>query len=556
VAIDRSATSLALVRSNFFGKDFDTIRQEIIDTMEALSTTETANNFVASDEGVMLIEAMAFAMSTQNWYGDRQAGETTLDPEDGARIRANAVAIARQLGYKPFGAVAPVVSLTISIDPAAPIQFTIPKGTKMVEVSGLPYETAEDMTFLAGSTTPPIDPETGLPETLLVRQGETFEELFTSNAEANQRFFLETVPENATIAQDTVESRVDSVLWDEVPLLEPRQDDIYEVSLGTNPPFVRFGDGIFGNVPEVDVEVRITYFTTFGPDGAVASETITGFVDPIFAGATLITATVSHAAPSTPGSFRETLASIKFNAPLVFQAGQRAVTILDLDGIINSFVDATWGAVVKGRATTPRSAAADARLQTHLATLRNSDCFSEAEILDLETYWNKVVSSECQANIVMAQILSEDGIGRYVASPVGLARALETHLDALLESTVKSWAVDGTVNLFSVDMSAEIKVLDSRDTDVLRAEIISEVDQIIQTFLLGRDFGDSLRIGDLYALVEAVDAVEFSNLKASLVQNQGDDVTAAKVDEFGNVIIDTFEVITLGALPTVTIIEA
>jgi hypothetical protein len=333
-------------------------------------------------------------------------------------------------------------------------------------------------------------------------------------------------------------------------------NNIYEVSLGTNPPFVRTGDNIFGNVPEVDVEVRISYFTTLGPNGSVASEAVNGFVDPIFAGVTLITPTVTHVDPSTPGSFRETLSSIKFNAPLVFQAGKRAVTILDLDGLINGFVDATWGAVVKGRATTPRSAAADARLQTHLATLRNSDCFSEAEIIDLETYWNKVVSSECQANIVMAQILSEDGIGRYVSSPVGLARALEAYLDGLLESTVKSWAVDGTVNLFSVDMSAEIKVLDSRDTDVLRAEIIAEVDQIIQGFLLGRDFGVSLRIGDLYALVEDVDAVEFSNLRASLVQNQGDDVTATKVDDFGNVIVDTFEVVTLGALPTVTIIEA
>jgi len=625
MAIDRSVTSLALVRSNFFGKDFDTICQEIIDTLEALSTTETANNFVASDEGIMLIEAMSFAMATQNWYGDRQAGETTLDLEEGARIRDNVVAIARQLGYKPFGAVPAVVTLTVSISPAAPIQFTIPKGTSLVEESGLPYETAEDLTFLAT--------ETG-PKTVLARQGEGFEELFTSDGEANQRFFLETVPSTSTIAQGTVECRIDSVLWQEVPLLEPRSNlintllpgtltfaasnvvltsqdvtsivrtgdlvedldgnynevasvtstqiilnliyggtvgvsgdgvlnrrrltanNIYEVSLGTNPPFVRTGDNIFGNVPEVDVEVRVSYFTTFGPNGSVASEAVNGFVDPIFAGVTLITPTVTHVDPSTPGSFRETLSSIKFNAPLVFQAGKRAVTILDLDGLINGFVDATWGAVVKGRATTPRSAAADARLQTHLATLRNSDCFSEAEIIDLETYWNKVVSSECQANIVMAQILSEDGIGRYVSSPVGLARALEAYLDGLLESTVKSWAVDGTVNLFSVDMSAEIKVLDSRDTDVLRAEIIAEVDQIIQGFLLGRDFGVSLRIGDLYALVEDVDAVEFSNLRASLVQNQGDDVTATKVDDFGNVVVDTFEVITLGALPTVTIIEA
>jgi hypothetical protein len=119
----------------------------------------------------------------------------------------------------------------------------------------------------------------------------------------------------------------------------------------------------------------------------------------------------------------------------------------------------------------------------------------------------------------MAQIMAEDSIGRYVATSVGLARALETYLDTLAESTVKTWAVDGTVNLLSVDMQAQIKVVTARDTQVLRASIITEVDQIIQTFLLKRDFGVSLQIGDLYALIEAVDAVSYVNLKISNIIN-------------------------------------
>ena len=546
MAIDRSTTAVELVRSNFFGKDFDSIRQEVIDTMVALSDPETTSNFVVSDLGIMLIEAMSYAMATQNWYGDRQAGETSLDLEDGARIRANAVAIARALGYKPNGAVPPVAELSLTISPAAPIQFTIPKGTKLVESSGLPFETAEDVTFGVG--------ETG-PKTFLARQGETQEELFTSDGSPNQRFFLETVREGFSIAEGTVEAVIDSVDWEPIPLLEPRQDNIYEVSLGTNPPFVRTGDNIFGNIPETGVEVRINYFTTAGPDGAVASETITGFVDPIFAGVTLITPTIDHPEPSTAGSFRESINSIKRNAPLVFQTGQRAVTIRDLDGLINSFVDATWGAVAKGRATTPRSAAADARLQSHISTLRNNNCLDAEEIDDLERYWNKVVSSECQANIVMAQILAADAEGRYVVASKGLAEALETYLDALVESTVKVWAIDGSVNLFSVDIEAQIKVVESRDTEVLRATIISNVEQLIRDFLLGRDFGVSAQISDLYSRVEAVDGVDYANVKAALVQNQGDDVTSEKTDEFGNVIVETFEVITMGSQPVVTIIE-
>jgi len=561
MSIDRSTTAVALVRSNFFGKDFNTIRQEIIDTMTALTDAETTSNLVASDLGIMIIEAMAFAMSTLSWYGDRQAGETTLDINDGARIRANAVAIARQVGYKPFGAVPPVVELSVLLGTPtaltpAPIQFTIPRGTKLVEVSGLPWETAEDLTFNAGQDGSGVPALTNPIKNVLARQGSSSEEVFTSDGLANQKFSLEAVPETDSIANGTVEARVDSVLWEEVTLLEPRSDNIFEVELGRNPPFVRFGDSIFGAIPEVDVEVRITYFTTRGPDGAVASSTITGFVSPIVAGTTTLTTTVTHTDSSTAGSFRETLKSIKRNAPLIFQTGQRAVTILDLDGLINSFVDSTFGAVARGRATTPRSAEADARLQTHLTILRNSGGFSTAEIDDLERYWNKVVSSECRANIVMAQIMAEDSIGRYVATSVGLARALETYLDTLAESTVKTWAVDGTVNLFSVDMQAQIKVVTARDTQVLRASIITEVDQIIQTFLLKRDFGVSLQIGDLYALIEAVDAVSYVNLKISKVTNQSLDVTTARVDEFGNLPVSDYEVISLGALPAVTVIES
>lgn len=546
MSIDRSTEAKALVQARFYGKDFSSIRQEVLDNLAMQFNAETVSNFVASDLFVMMLEGLSFALANLHWYGDRQAGETSLDLEDGARIRSNAVAIARVLGYVPYGAVPPVVELSLTVSPAAPVQFTIQKGTKLSEKSGLPYELAESVTFGVG--------ETG-PKTILARQGETVEELFTSNGLVNQRVFLETVRDGYSIAEGTVDVRVGGVAWEPVKLLTPDVEGIYEPSLGTNPPFVRFGDGTFGLVPETDAEIRVTYFVTLGPDGAIASQTITNFVDPVYAVPTLMTTTISHTSPSSPGSFRESLESIKRNAALVFQAGDRAVTIKDLDGLINSYVDPTWGAVAKGRATTPRSAEADARLQSHIATLRNSSVVSESEISDLEDYWSKVLSSDCRANVVMAQILSEDSEGRYIAAPVGLAQGLESYLDERAESTVKVWVVDGAVNLFLVDIDVQIKVIQSRDTEVLRASIVAEVSTLVRDNLLGRDYGEPLRVSDLYSQIEAVDGVDYANLSVTQVLQNGEDVTSAVVDSYGNVIVDTFQVITMGSQPVVSILS-
>src|SRR5581483_2498390 len=106
-----SPTSKTLIRSGFFGKDFETYRSEIIDFLNARFGTQVTSNIITSEQGVMLIEAVSFALSTASWYGDRQADDTTLKD---ARLRVAAVTIARQLGYKPAASVAPVVSLTMT----------------------------------------------------------------------------------------------------------------------------------------------------------------------------------------------------------------------------------------------------------------------------------------------------------------------------------------------------------------------------------------------------------------------------------------------------------
>ena len=537
MAISLSQNAKTLARTNFFGKDFSTYRQEIIDAMNTVFGTEITSNFVISDFGVMMIEMVAYALSTQAWYGDRQAAECTLDFEDGARIRANAVALARQLGYKPNGAIPPVADLSVTLSaPSSPARVTIERGAKVVETSGLAYETIEETVYDAGVLGP---------KTIQVRQGQSQEETFFSDGTASQRFFLQSVTEGHSIAQGTVEVRVNGALWTEVNLMTFTQTNIFEVELGREAPFVRFGNGVAGNIPTSDSEVRISFFTTLGIDGAVASNQITGFSDPVVAGTETVTASVTQTSPSTTGSARETLNSIKVNAPLVFQTGQRAVTINDLDGYINSFVDPTYGAVAKGRATSPRTAAADGALQGILTTLTNAGISADVTT-DLSTHWNKVVSSYCKANVLVAQILSKDSDGRYVAASVNLAKALETFLDTKVESTAKVWVVDGSPNVLSVNITVQVKVIATEDTEVKRASIIEEVKNEVQTILLDRAYGLSLFISDVYTKIDAISGVDYANVS---ITNH-----STRVDTYGNLSVNEYEVITLGTTPVVTVL--
>jgi hypothetical protein len=385
-----------------------------------------------------------------------------------------------------------------------------------------------------------------------MREGRTLSETFRSDGTPFQVFELP-VPEGFTISQSSPAITVAGIAWPEVNLLTYDQTDQVEIEYGLAPPRVIFGDGIAGNIPPQGAAIVVTYFVTSGTSGSIASGTMGSFTDPIVAGTTTIPTTLSNTSPSTPGSDPEALQSIKSNAPLVFQAAQRAVTGADLTGLINSFVDPVFGAVSKGSATSPRSAIADAEAQSILATLVAFGVPSTITTR-FSNYIDSILSSNCAANVVNAQILSADSIGRYVSAPSGLARNLADFLNARIESTAEAVVTDGSVNLLSVDAIIGVKTLSNIVNDALRTGIVDSVRNAVQALLLGREFGASLRIGDLYQTVEGISGVDFSHITLVVRNNIGEDISSARLDSFGDLVVQGFEVITMGASPSVSLI--
>ncbi len=535
-----SDTAKSLIQSNFFGKDFETIVNELNDQLLLQFGAEIRSNIVASEFGQVLIEMHAFALSIANWYGDRQADDTTLRF---SRLRKHANVIARQLGYKPAAAVSPAIDLTILLDfaPTA-TRLVIESGRGLVGPGGLVYITTEEVVFDVG--------EVG-PKSVSAVEGEVLEEIFTSDGTPNQFFFLETVPSDKSIAQDTPRVFVNTVEWTENPLLVFTQTDQFEIQYGFNPARLQFGDGVAGNVPPVDAEIRVLYTATSGPNGAVQANTVTAFQAPLVAGTQTITATLTHDDPSTTGSFRESIDSIRVNAPLVTQTADRAVTQKDLDALINAFVDPVYGAVSIGRATVPRSVDQDAEAQTIISLITAGGCTQD--VIDrLTTYWDSVLSANCKVNTVVAQILASDNTGRYVSATMGLAAALQTSLNEQAESTVNIVVTDGAINLKSVSLTVEINLEDGFNNNVARPATISSVVAALEGALLGRSYGSSLRISDLYSIVDAIDGVVYSHIEVTGIN--GSAPATGVLNEFGDLVIQDFEIITLGSQPVVTTI--
>lgn len=595
-----------LVRSSFFGKDFETYVNEIIDYMRVQYGLEATSNLTQpGSQGQILIETMAFALSTMSWYGDRQADDTNLRD---ARIRTAAVTIARQIGYKASAAIPAAVELTLTLDfPPLITRLTLEKGRKLIGPGGLLFEMSEEVVFDVGSVGP---------KTFTAREGTTVEEIFTSNGEPNQFFQLETLTAQTSIAQSTVRVFVNAIEWFESELLTYEQTNQFEVFYGLNPPRLQFGDGSAGNIPINGAEIRVIYLATLGTGGAVSSSSVLSFQEPLVAGTQTITGSLAQPSPSTTGSDPESISSIKTQAPLVFQTAQRAVTQTDYDALINAFVDPVYGAVAIGRATVPRSIEQDALALTIVQQI-DASCpkvltvgvvsgsFSMGEAVtgvtsgatalfvgtgigtvtvlslvgtlqvgeeivgdttgafttitaipqneiaqQLETYWNKVLASNCAANVVVAQVLAADSVGRYVAASVGLAKALEVYLDARAESTVKVAVIDGTLNLLSINLTATVKPLPGFTGEAVRDNIRVQSQTVLEAALLGRNYGESLRISDLYKLVEDIDGVDWANIAVSSV-NGGD--PSSYVNQFGDVVLQDYQVITLGDPVVVTL---
>jgi hypothetical protein len=357
IAIASPASSLN--RARYAGKDFFTFVDDLVARIQVLFVTEF-NDFVTSGTGQMLIDTVAWASETLSFYIDRQATESYIVT---ARTRKGVVRLARQLGYKVSGAVSASVDLNVNIGAVQTVIVTLPAGFQWKGPNDLVFETVEDVSFPIGEG--PTSPS----RSVGIRQGTTRVEIFTSTGARSQIFRLSPGKGNS-IAASSVLCRVNGSAWTENDIITFDSTDQYEVGIGDDPPTIRFGNGVAGNVPPVNAEIRVEYFATAGAAGLVQSGTITEPVSPLVVGTTVVPLIASNPLPTSGGSDQESLDRVKANAPRVFRAHTVAITRDDYESLSEAYTDPLAGSVAVAQAFVARSADDDLQLQILLNNIR------------------------------------------------------------------------------------------------------------------------------------------------------------------------------------------
>jgi len=167
---------------------------------------------------------------------------------------------------------------------------------------------------------------------------------------ANQRFTLRKpnlthVPaKQPSGVADSLEIRVDGVLWTEVPSLYPAgpHDRVYVVRIADDATAtVIFGDGVHGaRLPTGQENVHARYRSGIGLDGLVDPHALT-----LLPQRPLGVATVDNPLSTAGAAARETLADARTNAPLTVLTLDRVVSLADYEDYARGF-----GGIAKARA--------------------------------------------------------------------------------------------------------------------------------------------------------------------------------------------------------------
>jgi hypothetical protein len=419
----------SLNRARYAGLDFDTHNDDLQARLQVKYAADF-NDFAVSSLGIMLLDLTAYGLDTLSFYLDRRATDQYLAT---ARSRKSVARTSRQLGYKMGGAVSSSVDVEVSVNEVHAFDVPVPAGFQLDGEDGVIFEVAEETLFTIA--------EQGLTNSkfLPCYEGRTFQEVFTSDGTPSQVFELRRAPEDEFIVQGSVEVTVDGADWEENDLLEYGATDQFEVGYNDEPPTLRTGDGIAGNIPGAGASVRVTYVVSRGKAGRVPRETIQQETTKLVVAFTEIALTINNPEGSTGGDDRETLASAKAFAPKVWKSRDVAVTGEDYEGHAGSYADPLFGRVAVAKAISSRSAASDITVQNYLIAI-------ETAVAALNTSLTAATTAiDASLDIIDADVT---GLTSDQADATSASSDIETEKDSALASvrSIKNYTGEITVD--------------------------------------------------------------------------------------------------------------
>ena len=258
------------------------------------------------------------------------ANEAFLDT---ASVRSSVVSHAKTLGYTPNSVRAPIANVNVTLNNIGSLtSATMPVGTIFTTViDDINYQfvtvaehTRQIENGIISFNNIPIHEGTYVTNRYTVDIDNVDQKFYVNDENGDTTTLIVDVFDNSsstssttfTLATDTTQTASDSNVY----FLQESVDGKFEIY---------FGDGITGKALSDGNIVRMRYVVTNkekanGASSFTTSATISGITN-------ITTATVS---PASGGAEKESIQSIKFNAPLDYAAQGRAVTVNDFKAIV------------------------------------------------------------------------------------------------------------------------------------------------------------------------------------------------------------------------------
>jgi hypothetical protein len=450
--------------TKFTNLDFDQIKTSIKDYLRANSTF-TDFDFEGSNFSV-LIDTLAYNTYITAFNSNMVVNESFLDS---ATLRENVVSLARNIGYVPRSRTAA----------RAQISFDASTGTQSQTLTlqaGLVCVGTSDNTSYTFSIPENISTKvvtgTASFNNINVYQGTFLTKQFVVDGSLDQRFLLDnSYIDTSTIVvyvkgtSDTGLGReyslVDNILnidvSSEIYLLQEVQDEKYELL---------FGDGYFGKKLDNGAVITITYIVTDGKNGNGASNfsfsgSLRGSKEEIVIPSKTVTITTNQ--KSQNGSDIESVDSIKYFAPRVYESQYRAVTARDYESIIKKiYPDTESVAVVGGEELNPPefgtvSISIKPKNGTYVSDFNKSLILSKLKQYSLSGINQKIIDLK----ILYVEI---DSSIYYNSSQVSTSNSLK----AKIESSLSNYASSVDMNKFGgrFKYSKVLQVIDNTDVSI------------------------------------------------------------------------------------------
>lgn len=439
-------------------KDFDAVRESIKNFIKT-QFPDLITEFGDQSLLMVLVDLIAYEVDNLNFYIDLQANESYLPT---ARQRKNIVKLAKLVGYVPRTALPASVDVETEFADAILNSITVRTGTK-IQVGNVFFEVTPDDVVI------PVDSEEF---TFSLVEGQTFEEIFTSNGAAFQKFKLLNTP----VIQNTFRVIVDSVTWTQVSSLafsrsEANSTKTYEAQItGDDEAVILFGDNSSSDIPALDAEIRVTYRIGGGVAGNVTSGAINTNIQAFENNETPTQVRINNIGhPASGGVDRETIDSIKLNAPIAVRTNENLVTKLDYEGIPVIFTGTT-GQIARTRI--------------------------------------EVLKSDGKQNLVHVFAWTRGADGAAVAPSQALLTELSNFIEKRKMVTVQHQVGAGSI------MSVNVQISYKLAPGFLETEVTQEIEDRVVEFFNSDEFftAEALRVIDLWNLVHDTPGVMYGKV--------------------------------------------